>query len=344
MQQTGKLPLTIVTGFLGCGKTTLLSALLKKPALSRAAVIVNEFGRAGLDHRILRRVDEKTTLLGGGCVCCNIRADLVRELTNIQSARDRGELDCDRVVIETTGLADPAPIMFSVLTDPMLQHHYTIDAVISCVDAVNGMLHLDTTPESVKQIAVADKIILTKTDLAQADALPALREKIRAFNPAAQIFEAVYGDIDAQALLRTDALPPRDAPAALPAIPARRHGSEVRSVSIRFYEPLDWGAFGLWLSMLLFAHGEEIYRVKGMVDTGASGPVAINGVQHIIHPPQHFDSWGEEERRSEIVFIMRSIAPREILDSLRAFQGVLGAAAQIEEVDQAPGAERGEAR
>lgn len=337
MKTGNKLPFILITGFLGSGKTTLLGGWLKDERFRRAAVIVNEFGTVGLDHRVLKRVEEKTTLLQGGCACCNVRDDLVRELTRILNERDQdGVVDC--VIMETTGLADPAPIMFSILTHPVLQHHFYIDRVVTTLDAVNGKLHLDRNPESVKQLAAADHIVLTKTDLADRSALEALRARVKALSPAASVAEAENGNLAAAAVFDSaptrTAAPNAELASLLPQgeTSAAAHAAGIRSMSVRFYEPLDWVAFGLWLSMLLYARGEQMLRVKGIVDVGESGPVVLNGVQHIIHPPRHLDSWLQEERRSEIVFIMKQISPDEILSSLRAFQDVIGARAAIHEI------------
>ena len=336
----GKLPVTIITGFLGSGKTTVLSHWLEHPMFQRVSVIVNEFGQAGLDQRVLRQIEEKTVLLSGGCACCNIRDDLVKELAAMIDSRDRGELDVDRVVIETTGLADPAPILFSIMTDSVLRHHYQVDCVVTCLDAVNGSFQLEHTSESVKQIATADKVLLTKTDLAKEEEVPALIERVEEINPSAVILKTDMGEIDPELVLSEEGLPRRERPEiaeAMKKCPAivlpRKHESLVRSISIGFTGSLSWAAFGLWLSALLYAHGEKIYRVKGLLDTGEGGPVLINGVQHIIHPPRHLENWGGEERRSELVFIMKDIDPEVILDSLQAFQRILGAKAHIRELD-----------
>ncbi|MHB1406858.1 MAG: CobW family GTP-binding protein [Desulfitobacteriaceae bacterium] len=339
MNNDNKCPVTIVTGFLGSGKTTLLGRLLSEPGLSGTAVLVNEFGKVGLDHSLLRRIDERTTLLGGGCVCCNMRDDLVQELKDLLNSYERGEIaTLDRVIIETTGLADPAPILFTVLTDPLLMHHYYIDFVITAVDAVNGHLHLDKNSESLKQIVVADKIIVTKTDLVTREQIESLVARIRGINPSAQIIEAIHGHVDAPELFDNDKSDIMRQPlkrinqeCALPTIHKHNDGT-VRSIALSFDEPLDWIAFGLWLSMLLYARGGDVLRVKGLIDVGESGPVVLNGVQHIIHPPRHLEDWAEEEHMSKLVFIMKTIEPRTILHSLRAFQHVIGASPTLLEV------------
>jgi G3E family GTPase len=331
-------PIDIVTGFLGSGKTTLLGNLLKKGGFEGTSVIINEYGQAGLDHRLIRRIEERTTLLSGGCVCCNRRDDLVAELSNMLNAHQTGELPLDRVVIETTGMADPAPILFSIFTHPVLVHHYSVESVISCLDAVNGERHLDNNPESVKQIASSDRIVITKTDIEEEEAILRLRERVAEINPAARILEATSDRIP-DALFPPDVgRPPRVRPPLLPSeAKGGRHASNIRSMSIGFEEPLDWLAFGVWFSMLLQEYGEKMFRVKGIVDVGEKGPIVLNGVQHVIHPPIHLEDWKDyETRRSEIVFIMRDIEPRRILDSLNAFQRIIGARPTIDEISMDP--------
>ncbi|MBQ3105403.1 MAG: GTP-binding protein [Lachnospiraceae bacterium] len=340
--QDNRYPITVVTGFLGSGKTTLLSGVLKYEKFKNTAVIINEYGQAGLDHRLIRRIEEKTRLLSGGCICCNMRDDLVKELKEILNESERGEIVLERVVIETTGLADPAPILFSILMDPLLTNRYYVDGVVCCVDAANGELHLKNNNESVKQIVTADTVIITKTDIVDRDTLQRMRKRLGKLNPAAKILEAARGEIDPEAVLTNtqsrmektgtmERLENAEDPAAVTA-----HDAGVRSMSIKFYAPLDWTAFGLWMSMLLYAHGEKIMRIKGIVDVGDRGPIVINGVQHIIHPPQHLEDWNGEERNSQIVFIMKEIEPEQLMASLVAFQNILGSAPEISEINYDP--------
>lgn len=340
MTEDSRCPITVVTGFLGSGKTTLLANVLRRGAMARTAVIINEYGQAGLDHRLIRRIEERTRLLSGGCICCNMRDDLINALKDMLNEAERGESSYDRVVIETTGLADPAPILFSILMDPVLVHHFFVDFVICCVDAANGALHLRANPESVWQAVAADKIIITKTDLVSEEELRGLRHMLRHLNPAAAVLEAANGDIDPQAVFAPSgrlhtAEEARQIEEAYAAGPVR-HNETVRSMSIKFEEPLEWMAFGLWMSLLLYAHGEQMLRVKGIVDVGEKGPIVINGVQHIIHPPQHLEDWNGEEKNSQIVFIMKEIQPEQILRSLETFQHMLGAYPKIEEINLDP--------
>jgi G3E family GTPase len=257
-------------------------------------------------------------------------------------AHQRGEIPLERVIIETTGLADPAPILFSILTHPLLVHHYYIDMVIACLDAANGELHLQTSPESVKQIVSADRVIITKTDISTPEAVEFLQQRIMSLNPAARISTASRQKVGVDIFAEVDVFPQKDPPRleqlrGQQQEPAGMHTTNVRSLSIQFVKPLDWLAFGIWLSMLLHKHGENMFRVKGIVDVGEQGPIVLNGVQHIIHPPRHLADWRDyEERNSQVVFIMRDIEPNLILDSLKAFQNLLGAEPEIKEINLDP--------
>ncbi len=346
MNHASKRPITIVTGFLGSGKTTLLRRLLAGPEARDTAALINELGEVGLDHHLVQRLDEQTILLGHGCVCCTVRDDLVRTLKDLLNRDQRGEISpLKGVVIETTGLADPAPILFTVQTDPVLQHHFSIAAVVVTVDAVNGQAHLDRHPESRKQVALADEIVVTKTDLAQPDTVEPLIARLQALTPSARIATAILGDVDP-----TRFLGPRNSAASetwrsamattaagltTPIIPGApsRHSGETRSISLTFEQPLDWIAFSVWLSMLLHARGEDVLRVKGLLNVGAAGPVVLHGVQHILHAPEHLEGWPGPDQRSHLVFILHTIDPDDIVRSLQAFQHLLGAQPSVDDTD-----------
>jgi G3E family GTPase len=304
-----KIPGALVTGFLGCGKTTLLSRLLAHPDMGETAVIVNELGEVGIDHHLLRRVDERTVLLPSGCVCCALRGDLADELRDLLARREAGEIPrFTRVVVETTGLANPTPILYTLLSAPIIKHQYTLEAVVTTIDAQHGLRQ----EESVSQAAVADRLVITKTDLA--DPAPVLA-RLRRLNPAAPIVEAVFGDVPPSALFGGGERDPRD----LVYDDSPAHGHEVRALCLTFDEPLDWTAFGIWLTMLLQARGGDVLRVKGLLDVGGPGPLVLNGVQHVIHPPVHLEAWPDEDRRSRIVFIGRDLDADVLRASLEAF-------------------------
>ena len=321
-------PITVVTGFLGSGKTTLLKKALSRDSGRNTAVLVNEFGEVGLDHHLLRQVGERTVLLGNGCVCCGMREDLVEVLLELLDLEQRGEIESlDRIIIETTGLADPAPILHTIVTHPVLQHHYTVDVVAATVDALNGEIHLNRNPESVRQISAADIIFITKTDIADQDAVQLLMSRLQSMNPQAQIEDASFGEIDAETLFKPAKTWKLQKTLASEAdVSDEGHLiSDTDSVAITFDGPVDWTGFGIWLSMLLNARGEDVLRVKGLLDVGGAGPVVLNGVQHIIHPPEHLTEWPDDDRSSRIVFISRGILAQELLSSLKAFKVLVGA-------------------
>jgi G3E family GTPase len=304
------IPVALVTGFLGSGKTTLVSRLLQHPDMGETAVIVNELGEVGIDHHLLRRVDERTVLLPSGCLCCALRGDLADELRDLKARRDAGEIPpFQRVVVETTGLANPAPIVSTLLTEPLVKHHYRLEAVVTTVDAQHGLRH----DESVSQAAAADRLVVTKTDLADPGPLTA---RLRRLNPTASILTAVHGDVVPSALF--DGAEARDL-RALDFDESPEHAHDVRALCVTFDEPLDWIAFGIWLTMLLQARGQEVLRVKGLLDVGADGPIVLNGVQHVVHPPQHLPEWPDEDRCSRVVFIGRGLEREALEHSLAAF-------------------------
>ena len=343
-------PVNIVTGFLGSGKTTLLQRLLSSPKMARTAVLINEFGEVGLDHLLVRQIDAATVLLQSGCICCNIREDLNVALRSLLSKRERKEIPAfDRVVIETTGLADPAPIIYTLFAEPVLRYHFRLGNVITTVDAVNAERHLTRNPEGVNQVALADHLVITKTDIAESEAADTARQMLARLNPSARRFDACSDPIDAGILLACDLYDPATKSAAVRGWfkneaqhggmnsndrhehgrgrHSTRHDSEISSFSLTFDGTLDWTVFGIWLSMLLHRHGENVLRVKGILNAaGETTPVVINGVQHLVHPPLHLDRWPSADRRSHIIFITRGMDPAQLRRSLAAFNRLVPAA------------------
>ena len=334
----GLIPVNVITGFLGSGKTTLLTRLLRSPKLSDTVVLINEFGEVGLDHHLVEHVAESTLLLENGCLCCAIRGDLQESLRDLYSKRERGEIPpFRRVVIETSGLADPVPIAFTILSEPVLQHHYRLGNIITTIDAVNGAQQLSHYSESNKQAAVADRLVLTKTDLANAQQTDLLRRRLAALNAGAPVLLAGIDEIDPEFLLTHD-MHGTDGRAAemeqwlrrLSATPEdalqHRHGSGIASFTLRFDGALDWTAFGIWMTMLLHRHGDKVLRIKGMLNVaGVATPVLINGVQHIVHPPTHLERWPDDDRSSRIVFITDGLARQALENSLSVFCGLADA-------------------
>lgn len=329
-------PVHLITGFLGSGKTTLLQRLLRDPALANTAVLINEFGEVGLDHQLLERIDETMVLLQSGCLCCTIRGELSDAIRALHERREAGAIPAfQRLVIESTGLADPFPILSTLQADPVLKHHFRLGNVITTIDAVNAGGQFDRQPESVKQVAVADCLMLTKAEMAEADSVAALTARIRQINPAAPLWQT-SDRIDAESLL---AHGPFEATSKADAMRLwtghgangahahhqnrNRHGDDIRAFCMVFDQALDWTVFGVWLTMLLHCHGTAILRVKGILDVaGTSPPVAVHGVQHLVHPPTHMAAWPDATRNSRLVFIVKGLEPALIERSLRAFTGV----------------------
>ncbi len=328
------IPVNMITGFLGSGKTTLLRRLLESPQLANTAVLINEFGEVGLDHLLLERIDDETVVLQSGCVCCTIRSDLAEAIRDLYGKRERGQVPAfDRLAIETTGLADPAPIVFTLTADPVIRHHFRLGNIVATVDAVNGALHFADNPESVKQAAVADRLVVTKTDIGDAERTRQIRARLRDLNPSAPICEAAVDAITPNDLFTNDLYDPasktaevrqwlRDEAGREPhhAHDVNRHDRNIQAFCVTIDEPLDWTAFGIWLTMLLHAHGEDVLRVKGILNVlHLPVPVVIHGVQHVIHPPVHLERWPDTDHRSRIVFIVRDLERAAIERSLAAF-------------------------
>lgn len=322
-------PVNLLTGFLGSGKTTLLRRLLADPALSGTAVLINELGEVGLDHHLIERIDETVVLLRSGCLCCTIRGELASAIRDLHSRRERGKVPAfGRLVVESTGLADPFPILSTIKADPVLRHHFRAGSVITTVDAVNALSQIERHPESIQQVAVADRLVLTKTDLVDEDMITRLLAQVRRINPDAPVIRAGEARLDAGALLdqgRTvsdfSALPPHDHTPDAPL--GNSHGERIRSFVVTVEEPIDWTAFGVWLTMLLNRHGDKVLRVKGILNlAGEVAPVAIHGVRYLVHNPVHMAAWPDEDRRSRVVFIVDGLDPDLIRRSLAAFNGL----------------------
>ncbi|WRG25775.1 GTP-binding protein [Helicobacter pylori] len=311
-----KIPITLITGFLGSGKTSFLSEYLSQFNHQGVALIINEIGQAALDQRILsvHYCGEKMLYLNAGCVCCNKRLDLVESLkATLNNYEWRGEI-LKRVIIETTGLANPAPILWTILSDTFLGAHFEIQSVVACVDVLNAKTHL-TNNEAREQIVFADSVLLTKTDLQNdSRALIKLKKRIQSLNPSAEIFDK--RSIDYESFFSRNNRVHR---AILPAKDSHSQGFE--TLSIRFEGTMEWSAFGIWLSLLLHQYGTQILRIKGIIDIGSDLLVSINGVMHVIYPPKHIL---KDQNGSNLVFIMRHLEREKILNSLKGFKDFLG--------------------
>ncbi|WRC85924.1 GTP-binding protein [Helicobacter pylori] len=310
-----KIPITLITGFLGSGKTSFLSEYLNQIDHQGVALIINEIGQAALDQRILsvQYCGEKMLYLNAGCVCCNKRMDLVESLkATLNDYEWRGEI-LKHIIIETTGLANPAPILWTILSDTFLGAHFEIQSVVVCVDALNARVHL-TNNEAKEQIVFADSVLLTKTDLQNDSmALMKLKERLQAINPSAEIFDKRA--IDYESLFSRK----NRARNFMPRMDSHSQGFE--TLSIDFEGAMEWSAFGIWLSLLLHKYGTQILRIKGIIDIGSGFLVSINGVMHIIYPPKHIL---KDQNGSNLVFIMRHLEREKILNSLEGFKHFLG--------------------
>lgn len=332
------LPVSVITGFLGSGKTTLLGRLLAHPGMGETAVLVNEFGEVGIDHLLLRKIDEDVVLLNSGCLCCAVRDDLVETLDELMAKRKTGQVPpFARVVVETTGLADPAPILHTLISDPALIRSYRLLTLVATLDAVHIGRQLDEHPEAAKQAAMADRLVMTKTDLARGAALASVRRRLRRLNPGAPCFEASLesgpapGDLfdigfsltgktaDVRRWLEAEAHAERGGGHAPD---GERHDERVGSFCLTFDAPVEWDDLVEWLKLLLASRGEELLRLKGILNiAGRSNPVVIQGVQHVFYPPAELPAWPDRDRRSRIVFITRDLSRAAVEASLSAFLG-----------------------
>ncbi len=321
------IPVFVVTGFLGSGKTTLLNRLVRHPGLADTAVIVNEFGEVGIDHLLVESSLENTVLLASGCLCCTVRGDLIDTLGDLAANRDAGEVPAfARVVIETTGLADPAPVLQTLMGEPTVTARYRLAGVVTTVDAVHGSGQLDEHPEPLKQAAVADVVVMTKTDIAPPNSVAALRARLRRISPVAPILEVVEGDVDPDHLftglgtaddldVRLDRIEGAAKNSKLHDHPHRhvdpdvnRHDDRIAAVSIIRDRPLEWPAVRTWLQSIASLRGTDLLRVKGIINVaGIDEPVIVHGVQHIFDPPRRLERWPDDDRRTRIVLIARDL-------------------------------------
>jgi len=327
-------PVTIITGFLGSGKTTVLNRLLKLPSLADTAVIVNEFGAVGLDHLLIEQAIEDAVLLKNGCICCTVRGDIADTLDLLWERRESGLLPpFSRIAIETTGLADPAPVAHALLAEPDARYACRLDGIVTTVDALHGAMQLDRQPEARRQVAMADRILLTKTDLVGAADIAGIEACIAALNPGAQLRHVVNGDVGADdvfglspdagaddarmaAWLRPLEIGPHHGHRHLPF----RHGDEIGSVVLRRDQPVEWRRLALWLESILSLRGDSVLRLKGLVRlVGEDRPVVLQGVHHVLHPPVFLER--PMDGATRIVLITRGLSAAGLRASFATAMG-----------------------
>jgi len=345
MTDNAPIPVSVITGFLGAGKTTLLNFLLRDPLLATAAVVINEFGEIGLDHLLVEKSDDNIVEMASGCLCCTIRGELIDTLIDLITRRERGEvMRFDRIIIETTGLADPAPVLHTIMSEPRLMALCRLEGVITLVDAVNGEATLDAHEEAVKQAAVADRIVLTKVDLLVGregeDKLFAIIGRLRKLAPGARLLTTHRNEATAARLFNTGLYDPQTKSTNVrdwlraEAYEAghghhdhahhhdvSRHDDHIRSFAFADDRAISPAGLEMFVDLVRSFHGAKMLRMKGIVKLGddEARPVVLHGVQHVFHPPVRLAAWPDDDHRTRLVFIVKDVEPHLIEDLFRAF-------------------------
>jgi G3E family GTPase len=316
-----RIPVTIVTGFLGAGKTTLVRRFLETPEGRGTAVVVNEFGAVGIDDALVRASTDEVTLLGNGCLCCTTRSDLQIALRRLVSERETGKLPrFGRVLIETSGLADPGPILQTFSTDRALGGEFFVEVVVAVVDASCGLATLDWSAEARKQVILADRLVISKTDLCAPEAIAQLIARLSELNRHAPIDTAIGGALDPRRLIEAG---PSEAQPGSGFIGETGHSDGILSFVLSETAPLPWQPFERAMETLIALRGSDLLRVKGFLNVaGCRGPVLVQIVQHLAHPPLELASWPDQDHASRLVFITRNISQERVWALLHAVRAL----------------------
>jgi G3E family GTPase len=333
------IPVTLITGFLGSGKTTLLNNLLRDAGMADTAVIINEFGDVAIDHLLVESAIEDAVVLQNGCICCTVRGDLVDTLTELKAKAERGELPpFSRIAVETTGLADPTSIVQIFATEPLLASQFSLRAVVATVDAANAQTQLDQFDEARRQVALADVLILTKSDLVEREDVAALSGRLRRINPGAEIVVVLRGAISPGDLFEsTPEAPLRSGEDTLrwlrseaftsashdhPDHVHSHHDDAIKAFAVTLDTPIEPAALRQWLTSILSLRGKDLLRMKGIVNlAGSDRPLVVHAVQDVVHPPVRLDAWPSEDHSTRIVFITRNISRDALQRSLEFLAG-----------------------
>ena len=354
MKTDARIPVTLLTGFLGAGKTTLLNQLMKDASAGRIAVVVNELGEAGLDHDLIEEATEETILMQSGCLCCTMRGDIAKTLGQLMIRRNLGELAFDRVVIETTGIADPGPILHTLVVDSVIAPDFRLDGVVTVADAATGPATLDNQREAVEQVAMADLVVVNKIDLVPAKQVSKFEDRLKKLNTSARMVRTTKGQLDVAEIfglsaMRTNVSPlemddwlgaaasapdplaglsgfapkhdasPTSFQSAL--VPQSHHESRINSASLEIDEPIPAGLFDFWLEKLVAMNGQNILRIKGIVHVkGMEFPFVFHGVQHIFDAPVPLKSWSGGDTKSRVVIIARDMSEETLAASLKTLK------------------------
>jgi len=321
-----RIPVTVITGFLGAGKTTLLRHFLNTPEGEATAVVVNEFGSVAIDDALLRESSDEITLLGNGCLCCNTRSDLQNALRSLVAERAQGSVPhFRRVVIETSGLADPGPILQTFISDRALSEEFHVELALAVIDAASGLATLEWSAEARKQVILADRLVISKLDLANEGVEQRLRERLRILNPHAAIFTAIEGKLDPRTLAVLGDLQPARHDGF---VAEASHSDGIGSFVFSEEAPIAWDAFARAMETLIALRGPDLLRVKGFLNVaGCRGPVVVHVVQHVAHPPVELAAWPDTERVSRLVFITRNMEEHKVRDLLNAVRALVPTAA-----------------